>query len=95
MSMPPDPAALRTLETIESVQRQLRDAATRLADVSARALRVAAETDWRTDAATLFHTDAERWRQQVGALSDGVEDARDDVGRLRARVEAHAWGCGV
>ena len=95
MSMPSDPAAVRSLEQIASVHRQLGDAVARLADAAARAVRVADETDWRTDAATLFHTEAEAWRRDVAALSGAVDDARDDVGRLRARIEAHAWGYGV
>ena len=94
MSMPSDPAAVRSLEQIASVHRQLGDAVARLADAAARAVRVAGETDWRTDAATLFHSEADAWRSDVAALSGAVDDARDDVGRLRSRIEAHAWGYG-
>ena len=95
MPLASDPAATRTLEVIATVQRQLGDAVARLAEVSARARRVADETEWKTDAATLFHTDAEAWRQEVATLSDSVDDARDQVGRLRARIEEHVWRYGV
>jgi len=91
MSIPCDPALTRTLETLASLERQLGAAVIRLDDVSARAVRVAGETDWRTDAATAFHTEAEAWRRGVATLSGAVADARDELRRLRARIEAHAW----
>ncbi|MGZ8804054.1 MAG: hypothetical protein ACXWZG_01965 [Microbacterium sp.] len=94
MSIPYDPADLRTLETLASIQRQLADALARLADASARSAAVADQTAWRTDAATLFHAAADAWRRDVAALSGAVEAARDDVGRLRTRLEVLTWRVG-
>ena len=95
MPIAPDPIATRALEVIDSVQRQLGDAVGRLTDVSARAVGVANETDWRTDAATAFHSDADTWRRDVSTLSGAVDDARGEVGRLRSRIEEHIWRDGV
>jgi uncharacterized protein YukE len=91
MSIPCDPDALRTLEALASIQRQLGDALTRLADASSRAAGVADQTAWQTDAATLFHSAADAWRRDVVALPGAVEAARDDVGRVRTRLEALTW----
>lgn len=91
MSIPCDPDALRTLETLASVQRQLGEALARLTDASARSAGVADQTAWRTDAATLFHAAADAWRRDVAALSGTVETARDDVERVRARLEMLTW----
>jgi len=94
MSIPLDPDALRTSEALGVIQRQLSDAISRLADVAARAARVADQTDWRTDAATRFHASAEDWRRDAAALPDVVDGARDEVARARVRTEALAWGFG-
>ena len=91
MSIPCDPDALRTLETLASIQRQLTDALTRLADASVRSAGVAGQTAWRTDAATLFHAAADEWRRDVAALSGAVAAARADVGRVITRIEALTW----
>ncbi|SFR87556.1 hypothetical protein SAMN04487846_0171 [Microbacterium sp. cf046] len=87
--------ASQALEAIESAQRQLGEAVGCLADLSTRAVCVADATDWRTDAAQLFHADADAWRRDVATLSGAVDDARDEVGRLRSRIEAHVWRYGV
>lgn len=81
------------MEALICVQRQLADAAVRLADVAARATGLAAETDWRTGAARAFHASAEEWRRDVGTVADEVERAAEDVARERARLAAHvtAW----
>lgn len=89
-----DPAAAQTLETLRSVHAQLNDAVARLDDASRTSRLLAEQTNWRTDAATLFHTNADAWRRDVARLSGAVESARDDVGRVRARVESHLWGYG-
>jgi hypothetical protein len=94
MSIPADPDALRTSEALGVIQRQLSDAISRLADVSARAVRVADQTDWRTDSATRFHASAEDWRREVAALPDVVDGARTEVSRARLRIETLAWGFG-
>lgn len=94
MSIPADPDALRTSEALGVIQRQLSDAISRLADVSARAVRVADQTDWRTDAATRFHASAADWRRDVAALPDVVDGARTEVSRARLRIETLAWGFG-
>jgi uncharacterized protein YukE len=94
MSIPADPDALRTSEALGVIQRQLSDAISRLADVSARAARVADQTDWRTDAATRFHASAEEWHHDVAALPDVVDSARTEVSRARLRIETVPWGFG-
>jgi uncharacterized protein YukE len=94
MSIPADPDALRTSDALSTIQRQLSEAISRLTDASARAARVADQTDWRTDAATRFHASADDWRRDVAALPDVVESAREEVARARTRFEALAWGFG-
>lgn len=91
MSIPYDPDAVHTIETLASIQRQLTGALTRLDDVAARSAGVADQTAWRTDAAALFHVAAEAWRRDVVGLSGAVEAARDDVGQVRTRLEALTW----
>ena len=91
MAMMSDPRGAETLEALATVERQLTDAAGRLDDLSARSAAVADRTNWRTDAATMFHETAEAWRAEVAALSGFVGRARDDLGRVRARMEAHVW----
>jgi uncharacterized membrane protein len=87
-----DPAAAQALETLRSVHTRLNDAVTRLDEASRTSRVLADQTNWRTDAATLFHTNADAWRGDVARLSGAVESARDDVARVRARVESHLWG---
>ena len=95
MSIPADPDALRTSEALGVIQRQLTDAISRLSDVAARAVRVADQTDWQTDAATRFHASAEDWRREVASLPDDLDSARTEVSRARLRVETLAWGFGA
>jgi len=95
MSIPLDPDAPRKIEVLSMIERQLREAIVRLSDVSARAVRLADQTDWRTDAATRFHASAEAWRHEVGGLPARVEGANEDVARERARIEALAWRYGL
>ena len=95
MSIPSDPAAAELLSALETVRRQLGDAVERLDEASARSASLADQTIWRTDAATLFHATAEVWRRDVATLSGSVEGAQDEVARVRARVEAHAWKHGL
>jgi ubiquinone biosynthesis protein UbiJ len=92
MAIPGDPDAARALEALASLQRQLGEAVSRLEAAAARAIGLAEQTDWRTDAATLFHESAEAFRREVATLASDVEGARDDLGRIRARLEAQAWG---
>ena len=95
MSMPLDPDAPRKIEVLSTIERQLREAIVRLSDVSARSVRLADQTDWRTDAATRFHVSADAWRHEVARLSAHVQGANEDVARERARIEALAWRHGV
>jgi hypothetical protein len=92
MSMPLDPDAPRKIEALSTIERQLREAIARLSDVSARAARLADQTDWRTDAATRFHASADAWWHAVAGLSAHVEGASGDIARERARIEALTWG---
>ena len=94
MSLPCGSDAAQTIEVLLAVQRQLDDAAGRLRDVAGRAAAVAAQTDWRTDAARLFHANAEAWRREVAALADDVACTGASVGRDCTRVEAHVWWWG-
>ena len=94
MSLPCGPDAAQTIEILRAAQRQLDDAGARLTEVAGRAAAVAAQTDWRTGAAQLFHANAEAWRRDVAALADDVADAGASVGRNCARVEAHSWWWG-
>ena len=95
MSIPLDPDAPHKIEVLSTIERQLREAIVRLSDASARAARLADQTDWRTDAATRFHASADAWRQEVAGLSAHVEGANEDVARERSRVEALAWRYGT
>lgn len=94
MSIPCGPDAAHTLETLVAVQRRLGDAENRLAEVATRAVQVSEQTHWRTDAATLFHANAEAWRRDVASLADDVACAREEVGRDCARTEAEVWWWG-
>ena len=94
MSMPLDPDAPRKIAVLSTIERQLREAIVRLSEVSARAVRLADQTDWRTDAATRFHVSADAWRQEVAGLSAHVDGAYEGVARERARIEALAWRYG-
>ena len=94
MSLPCGPDAAQTLEILAFVQRQLADAVGRLTEVAARAVGVAAGTDWRTDAAALFHANADAWRRDVAELADEVAGAAEHLGRDCARVDAQAWWWG-
>jgi hypothetical protein len=95
MSMPLDPDAPRKIEVLSTIERQLREVIARLSDVSERAVRLADQTDWRTDAATRFHASADAWRHDVAGLSAHVEGANEDVARERSRVEALTWRYGA
>lgn len=95
MPLPRDPDAARTLDTLAAVQRQLGDAVARLETASVRAGGLARETTWRTDAATRFHENADAWRRELATLCGAVDSANDEVGMLRARIEAYAWRYGV
>ena len=94
MSTPSDPTT-ETLDVLALVRRHLDESIGRLLEVSARSAGLAEQTDWRTDAATAFHTTAETWRRDVAALVPIVEDAREDLDLARARMEAHAWRHGL
>ena len=95
MSMPLDPDAPHKIEVLSTIERQLREAIARLSDASARAARLADQTDWRTDAATRFHVSADAWRHEVVGLSAHVEGANEEVARERAHLEALAWRYGT
>ena len=88
--MTADPALLRDLDTLATVQRQLAEALSRLADVSGRSADLIAQTAWRTDAAALFRMTADAWRRDVSASIDTVDDALEHVRRAYARLEAAA-----
>lgn len=94
MSTPGDPDTVRSLEILESTQRQLGDALTRLADAAARAGGLAAQTDWRTDAALLFHAKSQALRRELVTLGGDIDDARDHLRRVQAGLETGAgwWG---
>jgi len=94
MSIPCGPDAAHTLEILGAVQRQLRDAESRLSDVAARAVALSEQTHWRTDAATRFHANADAWRSDVASLADKVAGASEHLGRDCARVEAQVWWWG-
>jgi len=94
MSTLTDLATAQTLEALGSAERRLSEAVTRLKDVTGRSRHLAAQTDWRTDAATIFHATADAWRRDVARLSEHVESVRDDVRTMRARIDAHTWSCG-
>lgn len=84
-----------TLDVLGAVQRQLSDAVERLRDASARSAVLAEGTNWRTEAATAFHTTADAWRLDVARLAGIVEDARGEVGTVRVRLEVRVWGHGL
>ena len=86
---------VEALDTLASIQRQLDDAVDRIADAAGRSVRLAEQTDWRTDAATAFRTGADRWRRDVATLSTLVQLARDDVERACRRIGAGAAGFGM
>ena len=88
-------ADVEALATLTSIQWQLDDAVDRIAAASGRSVRLAEQTDWRTDAATAFGTGADRWRRDVAALSADVRLARDDVERACRRIGAGAAGFGM
>lgn len=90
MSIPGDPDTARALEILASIQRQLADAGGRLSDAAARAGGLAEQTDWRTDAATLFHASAHALRREVVSLAGEVDDAREHIARVRSRLESGA-----
>jgi hypothetical protein len=90
MPMTADPAVLRDLDTLATVQRQLGEALSRLADVSARSADLIAQTSWRTDAAALYRLAADTWRRDVTASMDEVDDALERVRRARERLESAA-----
>ena len=94
MSIPGDPDTMRTLEVLTSIQRQLGDALSRLSDAAVRAGGLAAQTDWRTDAALLFHAKAQALRRDLVTLGGDVEGARDHLRRVQGGLEAGAgwWG---
>ncbi|HEX7222667.1 MAG TPA: hypothetical protein VF231_05420 [Candidatus Limnocylindrales bacterium] len=94
MSLPCGPDAAQTLEILAAVQRQLAVAVTRLTDVAARAVSVADQTDWRTDAAAVFHANAEAWRRDVANLASDVAGARAHVAQDCARIEGRFWWWG-
>jgi hypothetical protein len=91
MSMPYDPQALRAIEAIGTIQRQLGEAVQRLTQAAAKAGALAEQTDWRTDAAVRFRTSADAWRHDVAGLVGVVEGARDEVSRARQRLEVLTW----
>jgi hypothetical protein len=80
-----------SLDMLEAAQRRLSDAVTRLKDATGRSRHLADQTDWRTDAATMFHFTADALRRDVARLSERVESVRDEVRSTRARVEADMW----
>ena len=94
MSHPYRPDAAQALEVLALVRRQLAEAVAQLADVAGRAVAVAAQTDWRTDAAAVYQADADAWRRDVATLADELAAAREHVGRDSARIEAQVWWCG-
>lgn len=83
-----------TLEQLRWVERQLGEAAGRLMDARSRSRHLAEKTNWRTDAATAFHAKAESLRRSVAGLGEELEFTRDEIRRVRVRVEAEAWGHG-
>lgn len=95
MSLPCGPDAAHSIEILRAVRRELDDAVTRLSEVATRAVSVADRTDWRTDAAALFHANAEAWRREVTDLASDVAGAGDQVGRDCARIEAQVWSWGA
>jgi hypothetical protein len=90
-----DPMSLQTLEALAVAERRLAEAAERLATTAPRAVQLAADTDWRTDAAVRFHASAEAWRADVGRLATLTESVRADVRRLGERLGLLAWGHGL
>jgi hypothetical protein len=95
MGTPAGPDIAAAHDALAAVQRQLHSALTRLSDASAEASVLAQQTPWRTDAAAHFHVRADAWRRDVSGVTDAVEDLRDAVGRLRARLDAEAWRYGL
>lgn len=95
MMIPSASASRDFLATLTSIQWQLDDAAERIATAAGRSVRLAEQTDWRTDAATVFRTGADRWRRDVATLSTAVQLARDDVERACRRIGSAAAGFGM
>ena len=90
MSIPGDPDTVRSLEILASIQRQLGDAESLLSDAAVRAGGLAAQTDWRTDAALVFHAKAQELRRDLVTLGGDIGDARDHLRRVQGGLDAGA-----
>jgi hypothetical protein len=90
-----DPMVLQTLEALATAERRLAEAAERLVTAAPRAVRLADDTDWRTDAAVRFHAAAEVWQADVRRLASLTEAARADLRALGDRIGLLAWGHGL
>ncbi len=76
------------------VSREFADVADRLAELAATARGLAALTDWRARAATVFHERAEEWAGDVSGLGRLAEEARFATERARERVAYEVlWSC--
>lgn len=81
-----------TLDAIGLVGTHLRDAAERLAIMTARASALSDGMNWQTDAATRFHTAASAWREELMALAGMADAMADDVARVRYRLLVETGG---
>jgi hypothetical protein len=87
----PVSAAPAALPYIDEASRIVREAGARLADLAARAGRVADDADWQSPSARAFHEGLDRWDGRLSRARGYADEAVDALQRARADVSAQAW----